>query len=123
MELLLLQESLTVFQVSSLETIDFQISPLNVSVTAEEISVVAPTIHVPTSTLNREDGWRMFKIKGVLDFSLVGILSNVSSLLANEQISIFALSTFNTDYILVKYDKVDKAIRALRTNGFEVHQA
>ena len=75
---------------------------------------------MPTETVNREDGWQMFKIEGVLDFSLIGILAKISGVLAKENISIFALSTFNTDYILVKTDKVHKAVRALNNNDFVI---
>ncbi len=122
MELLLLKEPLTVFQVGTLKEVDLSINPLNISVTADEISVVAPTSQVPAKTLNREDGWQMFKIEGVLDFSLIGILAKISGALAKEKISIFALSTFNTDYILVKSDKIHNAVRTLNTNGFPVRQ-
>ena len=75
---------------------------------------------MPAETVNREDGWQMFKIEGVLDFSLIGILAKISGVLAKENISIFALSTFNTDYILVKTDKVHKAVRELNNNDFVI---
>lgn len=120
MELLLLKEPLTVFQVDNLQEVNLSINPLNISITADEISVVAPTSQVPAETVNREDGWQMFKIEGVLDFSLIGILAKISGVLAKENISIFALSTFNTDYILVKTDKVHKAVRALNNNDFVI---
>lgn len=120
MELLLLKEPLTVFQVDNLQEVNLSINPLNISITTDEISVVAPTSQVPTETVNREDGWQMFKIEGVLDFSLIGILAKISGVLAKENISIFALSTFNTDYILVKADKVHKAVRALNNNDFVI---
>ncbi|HCU45996.1 ACT domain-containing protein [Leuconostoc pseudomesenteroides] len=120
MELLLLKEPLTVFQVDNLQEVNLSINPLNISITADEISVVAPTSQVPAETVNREDGWQMFKIEGVLDFSLIGILAKISGVLAKENISIFALSTFNTDYILVKTDKVHKAVRELNNNDFVI---
>lgn len=120
MELLLLKEPLTVFQVDNLQEVNLSINPLNISITTDEISVVAPTSQVPAETVNREDGWQMFKIEGVLDFSLIGILAKISGVLAKENISIFALSTFNTDYILVKADKVHKAVRALNNNDFVI---
>ncbi|MGR8837487.1 ACT domain-containing protein, partial [Leuconostoc falkenbergense] len=66
MELLLLKEPLTVFQVDNLQEVNLSINPLNISITADEISVVAPTSQVPAETVNREDGWQMFKIEGVL---------------------------------------------------------
>ena len=69
--------------------------------TDEEKSVVCLTTEVPSNTFEREDGWKAFRIEGVLDFSLIGILAKISTLLAEEQIGLFAVSTFNTDYILV----------------------
>ncbi|MDI6666767.1 ACT domain-containing protein [Leuconostoc falkenbergense] len=104
----------------NLQEVNLSINPLNISIIDDEISVVAPTSQVPTETVNREDGWQMFKIEGVLDFSLIGILAKISGVLAKENISIFALSTFNTDYILFKADKVHQAVRALNNNDFVI---
>ena len=59
-------------------------------------------------------------MQGVLDFSLVGILSKLSGSLAENQIGIFAVSTFNTDYILVKAEDFERAIRVLATAGFAI---
>ena len=70
--------------------------------------------------MEREDGWRGFRIEGVLDFSLVGILSKLSTILAENQIGIFAVSTFNTDYILVKEENFDRAMDVLAAAGYEV---
>ena len=69
------------------------------------------TAHAPARTLEREDGWRGFRIEGTLDFSLVGILSKLSGILAEAEIGIFAVSTYDTDYILVKAEKLNKAQR------------
>ena len=71
-------------------------------------------------TLERDDGWRGFRIQGVLDFSLIGILSKLSAILAEQQIGIFAVSTYNTDYILVKEKDFDRALNALADNGYTV---
>lgn len=60
------------------------------------------------------------KIEGILDFSLIGILSKISSILAKNQISIFVISTFNTDYILIKEEKIKEAISILIEEGYEV---
>ena len=88
--------------------------------TDEERSLVCPVSLVPQNTIEREDGWRAFRIEGVLDFSLIGILSKVSSLLAANKIGIFAISTFNTDYILTKKENFDKAIDVLKAEGYLV---
>lgn len=88
--------------------------------TDDEISLVCRTEDVPKDTTDREGGWRAMRFEGVLDFSLVGILSKVSGTLAEEGISIFATSTYNTDYVLVKRDDFDKAVKALKKAGYEV---
>ena len=86
--------------------------------TDEEISLVCRTEDTPAETLAREDGWRGFRIEGMLDFSLVGILSKLSAVLAENGIGIFAVSTFNTDYILVKAEDLDRALAALAAAGY-----
>ena len=88
--------------------------------TDEERSLVCPVSLVPQNTIEREDGWQAFRIEGVLDFSLIGILSKISNLLAANKIGIFAISTFNTDYILTKKENFDKAIDVLKAEGYLV---
>lgn len=90
--------------------------------TKDEISLVCKTEDVPSITLQREDGWRCFYVQGVLDFSLIGILARISSLLAEAGISIFALSTFNTDYLLVKQTHWADALDVLANNGYVIEQ-
>ncbi|MBO6115435.1 MAG: ACT domain-containing protein, partial [Lachnospiraceae bacterium] len=65
-------------------------------------------------------GWRGFRIQGVLDFSLIGILSGISTILADNKIGIFAVSTYNTDYILVKEENFIKALEVLAKEGYEI---
>ena len=88
--------------------------------TDEEISLVCKTTDVPENTLVRDDGWKGFRIEGILDFSLIGILSKISAILAENKVGIFAVSTYNTDYIFVKEENFDKAINALKDNGYDV---
>ena len=88
--------------------------------TDEEISLVCKTEDVPENTLVRDDGWKGFRIEGVLDFSLIGILSKISAILAENKVGIFAVSTYNTDYIFVKEENFDKAINALKNSGYDV---
>lgn len=88
--------------------------------TDEEKSLVCPVSTAPGNTVERDDGWRAFRIDGVLDFSLIGILSKISGILAGNGIGIFAISTFNTDYILVKSDNFARAEEALKASGYEV---
>ncbi len=86
--------------------------------TDEEKSVLLPTEFAPADAIEREDGFVGFRIIGTLDFSLVGILSRISSILAENNVGIFAVSTFNTDYIFVKKAQFDKAKSALIKNGY-----
>ena len=83
----------------------------SLAVTADEISVVLPaTVPLPTAPSATEDGWVAFKVEGPLDFGLTGILSALTAPLASVGIPVFAISTYDTDYILVKHDKADAAI-------------
>lgn len=86
--------------------------------TDAEHSLVCITERVPAHILERDDGWRAFRIQGVLDFSLIGILSKISSLLAENKIGIFVVSTYNTDYILVKEYNLSKALTVLSEAGY-----
>ena len=88
--------------------------------TDEELSLVCPTTLVPDNTTERNDGWKAFRIEGVLDFSLIGILSRISGVLADNAIGIFAISTFNTDYILTKECDFSKAFKVLEQAGYTI---
>ena len=88
--------------------------------TGEEISLVCITENTPLNTLKREDGWKAFRIQGVLDFSLIGILSKISTILAENKIGIFVVSTYNTDYILVKKENFDRALGLLKEKGYVI---
>ena len=120
MKLITLQELLSVYQVSDLSQINLQQKPLFISQTEDELSIVSASKTVPQTTLNREDDRRALKIEGVLDFSLVGILTTITSLLAAQKISVFAISTYNTDYILVKADSLSETIDVLKANDYIV---
>lgn len=88
--------------------------------TDEENSLVCKTDQVPGNVTEREDGWKAFRIQGILDFSLIGILSSISSLLAENEIGIFAISTYNTDYILTKKEDYSRALEVLSSAGYDV---
>lgn len=84
-----------------------------ISATDEENLLICLTENVPDNFTERIDGWRALKIQGVLDFSLIGILSKILGLLAEAKIGIAAVSTYNTDYIFVKETDLDKAVETL----------
>lgn len=88
--------------------------------TDEELSLVCPTEDAPDNTIAREDGWRGFRIRGTLDFSLVGILAKLSSTLSDGGIGLFAVSTYNTDYVFVKEESFTRALDLLSRDGWKL---
>ena len=113
--------ALTVCKVESLAEIDLSAEVFFIGKTDEELSLVCRTEDTPARTTEREDGWKGFRIEGVLDFSLIGILSKISTVLAEAGIGIFAVSTYNTDYVLVKAEQFYRAMEALESAGYQVN--
>lgn len=120
MELKRLDHELTVCKLSDVEDIDLNKEFYFIGRTDEEISLVCKTEDTPKNTIERDDGWRGFRIQGVLDFSLIGILSKISRVLAENRIGIFAVSTYNTDYILVKKENFVRALEVLSAAGYTI---
>jgi hypothetical protein len=97
-------------------------SPLTAIVrTDDELSVVCPAAEVP-GDVHHEGPWRALRVAGPLDFALVGILARLSTALADAGISVFAISTFDTDYLLVRGETLDQAVTALRSAGHDVRE-
>ncbi|MFQ5577553.1 MAG: ACT domain-containing protein [Anaerolineae bacterium] len=88
--------------------------------TPDELSIVCPQAVVPNH-VRAEAGWRLLKVEGPLDFALTGVLASLANPLAAAHISLFAVSTFNTDYLLVKAESLAQAVRVLRQAGHRVH--
>lgn len=120
MELKKLEYELSVCKLADIRDIDLGRDFFFVGRTDEEISLVCKTEEIPEKTVERDDGWRGFRIRGVLDFSLIGILSKLSGILAENNIGIFAVSTYNTDYILVKKENFDRAMDVLKDAGYTI---
>ena len=118
MKLNIIDDKLTVCKVADISAIDLTAEFFFIGKTDEELSLVCRTADTPSETLERDDGWRGFRIQGSLDFSLIGILSKLSGILAEHTIGIFAVSTYNTDYILVKEENFERALEALASNGY-----
>ena len=90
----------------------------SVTRTDEELSVVCSS-GLNLDSVEKENGWSCIKVLGPLDFSLTGILANISAILAEAKISIFAISTYDTDYILVKTEKLALSEKCLSQNGYK----
>ena len=120
MELKRIEYKLTVCKVSEISSINMDTDFYFIGRTDEEISLVCNTEDTPQNPIERDDGWRGFRIQGILDFSLIGILSKLSGILAKHKIGIFAVSTYNTDYILVKEENYERALTVLASEGYTV---
>ncbi|MDR2453048.1 MAG: ACT domain-containing protein [Bifidobacteriaceae bacterium] len=99
-----------------------QARPAFVAATAEEVSVVCPTAAMPRTHLKRDDGWALARVRGQLDFTLVGVLANLTATLAEAGVPVFAVSTFDTDYLLVKAVNLERAGRALAAAGIALYR-
>jgi uncharacterized protein len=95
----------------------------SVTSTPDEVSVMCPTAEAPEGATHMEPGWRAFKVAGPLQFDLVGVLASLLQPLVEARVSVFAISTFETDYILVRSKDVRTAATALRIAGHTVEGA
>lgn len=120
MELKKLPYDLTICKVKSELELNLNNEFYFIGKTDEEISLVCITADAPKNAIERDDGWKCFRIQGSLDFSLTGIISEISSTLAENHIAIFAVSTYNTDYVLVKKESFEKSLELLAQQGYSV---
>lgn len=110
----------SVCQVEDYSLVNLESEYCFIGKTDEERSLVCAESEVPSNVIKREDGWKAICICGVLDFSLIGILSEIAAVLADNAISIFAVSTYNTDYILIKSEDYQRGLEALKSAGYEI---
>ena len=120
MEIKRLDNSFTVCKVQDYSLVSLEDEYCFIGKTDEENSLVCISEKVPENVVEREDGWRAFRIQGVLDFSLIGILSKITSILAEHSIGVFAISTYNTDYIFVKEENFCEALKLITNEGYEI---
>lgn len=120
MEIKKLSQEFSVCQVEDYSLVNLDSEYCFLGKTDEENSLVCRIDEVPSNATRRDDGWRAFRIQGVLDFSLIGILAKIASVLADNGIPIFAVSTYNTDYVLVKKEHYEKGLEALEASGYSV---
>ena len=120
MTLEVLPQALSVCKVAQASEIDLNRPFCFAGITDGELSRVCETDRVPPRTLAREDGWRAFRVAGSMAFTLVGVLARLTGALAAESVPVFAVSTFDTDYVLVKADRLSEALGALQKDGHDV---
>ena len=120
MELQRLEGEFTICKINDVGQVDFTREFVFLSKTDDEISLVCESTCVPSATLASEAGWSALKVSGILDFGMVGIIARIASVLAEIGVSIFVISTYNTDYILIKTEQMEQSLHALACNGYAI---
>ena len=120
MEIKKLNQDFSVCKVMDYSLVNLNAEYSFIGKTDEEKSLVCVTSVVPPNVIQRDDGWKGSRIQGILDFSLIGILSKIAELLAKNSISILAISTYNTDYVLIKKENYEKALDILERSSYEI---
>jgi len=120
MELQRVEREFNVCKINHIESIDFSQEFVFLSKTSDEISLVCDANYSPPGIISSEPGWKALKILGVLDFGMVGVIAKISNILAEAGISIFVISTYNTDYILLKINDFDSGVKILMQNGYMI---
>ncbi|MCM3672047.1 ACT domain-containing protein [Mesobacillus maritimus] len=122
MKLKILDSTYSVVKLPPTETIPLwalNADVFSITRTDEELSIVCPSecLAINEALKDVEKDWKCIRVEGVLDFSLTGILASLANPLAENKISIFAISTFNTDYLLIKNDSIERAKVVLESEG------
>ena len=120
MKIKAIEYDFTVCKVTGYSLVNLDSEYVFLGKTDEERSLVCLTSEVPSNTTERTDGWRAFCIEGVLDFSLIGVLSKICGIFAENKIGVFAVSTYNTDYVFIKEENFQKALDILKHSGYEI---
>lgn len=120
MEIKKIDHNFSVCQVEDYSLVNLNSEYSFIGKTDEEKSLVCITDEVPANVIQQDDGWKAFRIQGVLNFSLIGILAKIAAALADNGISIFAVSTYNTDYVLMKKENYEKALDVLKALGYMI---
>ena len=120
MDIKVIDKEFAVCKINDVTEVTFNDEFCFVGKTDEEVSLVCSSEFVPKNTIVCDSGWRAFRIEGILDFSLTGILARAADILANAKIPIFAVSTYNTDYILIKNEFFQKALDVLKENNYVI---
>jgi len=120
MELKQLPYVFSVCKITDISQVDFTKEFVFLSKTDDEISLVCESSYAPLNLTACEPGWRALKISGILDFGMIGVIAGISKIAEEVGISIFVISTYNTDYILIKAENFDECVHTLALNGYAI---
>jgi hypothetical protein len=116
-----LDEDFSICKLQDTHNIDFNQDFMFFSKTDEEVSLVCPSGIVPSNAVTVESGWKAFRIDGVLDLNMVGVAASITGILAKAEISVFIISTYNTDYFFVKAADFSKSVSLLENSDYEIN--
>ena len=117
-ELKQLNRNFSICKLADLSHVDLSRNFTFLSKTDDELSLLCETQYLPPNPQYVEHGWKALKICGILDFGQIGIIAKISGILADSSIPVFVVSTYNTDYILVKAENYDKTLDVLIKKGY-----
>ena len=120
MRLTKIDPDFSVCKIRDITRVDFSRDFVFVFKTDEEISLVCESGHVPENPVAVEAGWKAFRIGGILDFGLIGVIAGITGLLAEAEIGVFVISTYNTDYLFLKAADFDRGIVLLGRHGYTI---
>ncbi|MCB7303184.1 ACT domain-containing protein [Bariatricus massiliensis] len=120
MKLKVIEHEFAICKLRTLEDVDLRQQYCFLAKTDEEISYICKVESIPEDCINYKRGWIAFRIQETLDFDLVGVVAGISDILAQEQISIYSISTYNTIYMLIRKENLKEAVRVLELNGYNV---
>lgn len=123
MELIALDWELSVCKLRDAARIDWSGGFACLCATGEEFSLVCESRAVPPGALAVEGGWRAFRVAGTLDFGMTGVIAGISAALAEAGVSLFVVSTYDTDYVLLRAGDFERGMAALQKKGYAVREA
>ena len=120
MELQKIEYDFSVCKIRNVGQVDFTREFVFLQKTPDEISLVCESAYVPQNAITVEAGWKALRITGLLDFGLVGVIAKIANILAEVEISIFVISTYDTDYILLKAESFSKGVQELERHDYVI---
>jgi len=116
----ILESGFAVCKVADLSKVDLSAEFVFVAKTDEELSLVCATEHVPCDAIVAEHGWRALRIEGIIDFEEIGVIAGLAKIISGAGMSLFVISTYNTDYILLKEANFSRCIALLEREGYHI---
>ena len=110
----------SICKIDNVEQVDFSREFVFLSKTDDEISLVCESAYIPSYVKSSKAAWRGLKISGKLDFDMIGVIAKITNILAKAEISVFVVSTYDTDYFFISDENFNAGVRTLTDNGYVI---